>query len=350
MELTIRSMTLSPLLALPGAALVLAGSAAGQTTIDLEATTPGGAAVTQVLPGDLVEYEVRGELGGTPSQGLALFAFDLGFDGGALPQADTPTAGPLLEFVAPRGINNPAGFGGTQVGGDLVQVGGGMNTIANMFAPAPSGAVVTGLASGGPDVLATGVFTAPSVPGTYTLEVSNVVANALVEETPDGWWRVRGVEAATTTSLVVEVLDCGVTTYCTGIVNSAGCEATIAGSGIASLSGQSAATLTLNDALNDQFGLFVWSRGEAATPLYNGTLCVDQPFVRLLEPGLSGGTGPFGTTCTGSFTRTIDAAFLTSNGFAVGESVYCQWLYRDPFEANGIRSAFSDAARVTVCP
>lgn len=333
------------------ALLVLAGTASAQgTTIDVEATTTGGAAVVQVLPGDLVEYEVRAALAGAPSQGLAMFAFDLGFDGGALAQADTPTSGPLLEFVAPRGINNPAGFGGTPVGGDLVQVGGAMNTIDNMFAPTPTGAVVTGLASGGQDVLATGVLTAPATPGTYTLEVSNVVANALVEQTPGGWWRVRGVEAASTTSLVVEVLDCGVTTYCSGIVNSAGCEATISGSGIASLSGQSAATLTLNDALNDQFGLFVWSRGEAATPLYNGTLCVDQPLVRLLEPGLSGGTGPFGTTCTGSFTRTIDAAFLMSNGFAVGDSVYCQWLYRDPFEANGIRSAFSDAARVTVCP
>ena len=94
----------------------------------------------------------------------------------------------------------------------------------------------------------------------------------------------------------------------------------------------------------------MFSRGPASTPLFNGTLCVSEPLVRVLEPVRSGGQGAFGSNCSGSFTRTIDAAFLQSFGFVLGESVYCQWLYRDTFSPDGIPVAFSNGARITVCP
>ncbi|MEL6430076.1 MAG: hypothetical protein AAFR54_12925, partial [Planctomycetota bacterium] len=272
------------------AATVAVAPAAAQTTLDIAAVSRG-ARVIEVAPGQSVDYQILGRLGGDANLGLAMFALDLEFTGGALTQASTPTSGPLVEFVAPRGVNNPAGFGGTLDGGRLVQVGGAMNTIANSFAPMPSGNVVTGIADGTFDELVSGSLVAPTAPGVYALEVSNLFANALVAQAPNGSWRVRGAEAGAMTPLVVEVLDCGVDTYCVSSTSAAGCVATISGSGMASLSGASAATLTVTDVANEVQGLFVWSRGDGAAPLFGGTFCVAQPFTRVLEPALSGGGG-----------------------------------------------------------
>ena len=96
--------------------------------------------------------------------------------------------------------------------------------------------------------------------------------------------------------------------------------------------------------------MFVFGRDEAQTPLFGGTLCVAQPLVRILEPGTSGGTGAFGTNCSGSFSRVVDAAFLANQGLMLGETVHCQWLYRDRFSADGTTARTLEAARFTVCP
>lgn len=329
--------------------LGLAAGAAGQTTLQLEVTT-GQGPVAYVVAGATVDYQVTGLLGGDASQGLCMFAFDAAFDGGPLDPMAAPTSGTVQEFVAPRGFNNPAGFGGTADAGDLLQVGGAMNTIANQFAPTPSGIVVTGFADGAPEILATGSVTAPATAGTYTLSLSDGFANALESQAPAGFWRVRPVEVLAPASLTIIVLDCGTQSYCTGKVNSGGCVATIQGSGQASASGSGSLTLTVSDVINDQFGMFVFGRDEAQTPLFGGTLCVAQPLVRILEPGTSGGTGAFGTNCSGSFSRVVDAAFLANQGLMLGETVHCQWLYRDRFAADGTTVGLSEAARFTVCP
>lgn len=331
------------------AAAALCGASVAQTTADV-AVTSGGADTVFVQPGDTVTYSVAAELGGDPSQGLAMFAFDLSFDGGDLTPVMPPAGGAIDAFVAPQGFNNPDGFGGTLSGGDLLQVGGAMNTIANTFAPTPSGAVTVGVADGASAVLASGSLVAPTAPGTYTLTVDGWFANALDQVSSGGVWSVRPAELGSTANLTIEVQDCTVDLYCTGTVNSAGCTATIAGTGFASIGGSDQVTLTLSNVVNEQFGLFVFSRGPDNRPLYNGTLCIEEPLVRLLEPTRSGGQGPFGTNCSGSFTRTIDAGFLSSFGYGLGDSLYCQWLYRDTFSPDGIPVAFSNAARITVCP
>lgn len=327
----------------------LTSVAAAQTTLQLEVSTAQGP-VVHVLAGATVDYQVTGLLGGDASQGLCMFAFDAAFDGGDLDQMAAPAAGTIQEFVSPRGFNNPAGFGGTPRTGDLLQVGGAMNTIANQFAPTPSGIVVTGFGDGAPAVLATGSLTAPAAAGTYTLSLSDGFANALESQDPTGFWRVRPVDVLQPTALTVVVLDCVTQSYCTGKVNSAGCVATIQGSGQASLSGSGALTLTVSDVVNDQFGMFVFGRGEAQTPLFGGTLCVAAPLTRMLEPGTSGGSGPFGSNCSGSFTRVIDASFMASQGMLLGETIHCQWIYRDRFAPDGTTVGLSEAARFTVCP
>lgn len=336
------------------AALALAGPAAAQTSLRLEVRAAQGGgppgSVAHVQPGATLDYAVTGELVGAPTQGLCMFAFDARFDGGPLAPMAAPATMELQEFVAPRGFNNPAGFGGTPAAGELLQVGGAMNTIANQFAPTPSGVVLTGIAAAAPEVLAVGTLTAPATPGTYTLALSAGFANALEAQNPGGSWRVRPLDVPDPAPLTVVVVDCAVRPYCAGKVNSAGCVATVQGSGVASLGGAGSLVLTASDVVNRQFGVFVFGRDEAQTPLYGGTLCVASPVVRLLEPGTSGGTGAPGTNCTGAFTRVIDAGFLATQGLMLGETVHCQWLYRDPLAPDLTTAGLSGAARFTVCP
>ena len=113
----------------------------------------------------------------------------------------------MLSFTRPAGLTNPAGFGGTVVGGQLRQVGGAQNTIKNTFAPYPNGTVVTGVAAAGaPVTLASGQLTAPVAPGTYTLTPSGVVANVIRQgETGTPFWHVDRANAGTVQSLVVQV-------------------------------------------------------------------------------------------------------------------------------------------------
>ncbi|MBL6758027.1 MAG: hypothetical protein ISQ11_16635 [Planctomycetes bacterium] len=329
------------------AAATLAAPSAAQVTLDVEILS-GGAPVVSVLPGQSVPFTVEAQLGGEPSQGLAMFSIDLDHDGGPLTQvAPSAAAAP---FVSPMGVNNPAGFGGTLRAGDLLQVGGAMNTINNQFAAAPLGSVVTGIALTAAEELATGTLVAPSSAGVYTLTARNLFANALDAPAPAGFWEVKAVEAGAMGALTILVLDCGAETFCEAKVDSAGCAPSITASGAASLGGSSSLTLTASNVLNRQFGLFVYGTELADDPAFGGTLCVGGNVVRLMEPTNSGGSGAPGTTCGGSFTRVIDGAFLAAAGFGIGDEFFCQWLYRDPLAPDGSGAGITNAAAFLICP
>ncbi len=329
------------------AAATLAAPSAAQVTLDVEILS-GGAPVVSVLPGQSVPFTVEAQLGGEPSQGLAMFSIDLDHDGGPLTQvAPSAAAAP---FVSPMGVNNPAGFGGTLRAGDLLQVGGAMNTINNQFAAAPLGSVVTGIALTAAEELATGTLVAPSSAGVYTLTARNLFANAIDAPAPAGFWEVKAVEAGAMGALTILVLDCGAETFCEAKVDSAGCAPSITASGAASLGGSSSLTLTASNVLNRQFGLFVYGTELADDPAFGGTLCVGGNVVRLMEPTNSGGSGAPGTTCGGSFTRVIDGAFLAAAGFGIGDEFFCQWLYRDPLAPDGSGAGITNAAAFLVCP
>lgn len=329
------------------AAATLAAPSAAQVTLDVEILS-GGAPVVSVLPGQSVPFTVEAQLGGEPSQGLAMFSIDLDHDGGPLTQvAPSAAAAP---FVSPMGVNNPAGFGGTLRAGDLLQVGGAMNTINNQFAAAPLGSVVTGIALTAAEELATGTLVAPSSAGVYTLTARNLFANALDAPAPAGFWEVKAVEAGAMGALTILVLDCGAETFCEAKVDSAGCAPSITASGAASLGGSSSLTLTASNVLNRQFGLFVYGTELADDPAFGGTLCVGGNVVRLMEPTNSGGSGAPGTTCGGSFTRVIDGAFLAGAGFGIGDEFFCQWLYRDPLAPDGSGAGITNAAAFLICP
>lgn len=167
----------------------------------------GGLSLIDVGPGQVVSYTVTGELTDNASSGLAMFSLDLTYTGGTLPQAQAPTSDPMKRFAVPEGFNNPAGFGGTSVGGQLQQVGGAQNTIKNSFAPVPNGTVLTNVAQpGSPVVLVQGTLTAPDFPGLYTLTAGHLLANVIRQgDTGNPFWHVDPCALGTSQQLTIRV-------------------------------------------------------------------------------------------------------------------------------------------------
>lgn len=187
-----------------GLALV-ATPAAFATDLGVTVHSNGSSSVT-VPPGAVVPFTVTLELTDGTTDGLAGFALDLEFDGGALTVPTAPATGPTLAFRSPTGFSNPAGFAGTLIDGALRQIGGAQNTIQNSFAPEPQGAVILDVAQPGSGVVVvTGNVQAPTEGGTFTLSAKNVVANAIAAGSgPFPFYAVEALEAQVT-DLVITV-------------------------------------------------------------------------------------------------------------------------------------------------
>ena len=180
---------------------------ASDINVWVEATDFGSSSATVGTTCATLNYRVMAELGDSVNQGIALIGFDLEFDGGDLDPASAPADGSMDSMKKPDGLTNPAGYGGTPDGsGNLLQVGGGANTIMNgqvpctgdtecpgttcnggicdPVAPFPVGTVVVGIGlPGSPQVVAEGVLNVPAVDGVYTLAVTNVFANVITATT-----------------------------------------------------------------------------------------------------------------------------------------------------------------------
>lgn len=213
------------------------GSIASATDLGLRVEALGcQSSQISIGPSCETTYHVIGQLSDAASDGLSMVVFDLEFSGGSLVPAITPTALPMLAFAPPDGLSNPAGYGGTPIGGKLVQVGGSQNVLGHGLWPCeasdecpgtstcvdrlctalpglPLGSVVIGAGQpGAPASIVSGSLIAPATPGTYTLWLSNAVAN-LLEKGVDGrpyWWNqpvsVHSIEPLTIT--VVPGEDC----------------------------------------------------------------------------------------------------------------------------------------------
>lgn len=189
-----------------GIALIASSPAALATDLSVTVRSAGQSLVT-ATPGQLISYEVVLELSDAANEGLGGFTFDLVYDGGNLTPLTAPASGPALAFISPNGFSNPAGFGGTVVNGDLVQLGGAQNTIQNFFAPRPSGNVVTGVAQPGNElVIGTGTVQAPAEGGSFSVSVQDLWANVIRQgETGFPFYAVDAAGAGTITDLVIEV-------------------------------------------------------------------------------------------------------------------------------------------------
>jgi hypothetical protein len=174
-------------------ALALSSAAASAANLNVAIKVDGGPndgqSVVNATTGSTLNFRIEGTLSDSLNEGLALVGFDLDYSAAALPSNAilTPAgtiscANPMPAFVKPQGITNPAGFGGTLIGGDLIQVGGGQNTIKNTAdnADFPIGAVQLGVAKPtgcGTAVIAKGSITVAA--GTHTLSLTNLFANVI---------------------------------------------------------------------------------------------------------------------------------------------------------------------------
>ncbi len=166
--------------------------AVGAQTVTVSLTSPQSGQT--VAPGSSVSWTIAFTVSTGNNQGLALLSADL------VPDADNPAVITLVpatvpvgmtNFSRPAGISNPGesnpatGYGGVLRSGSLVQIGGAQNTFG-VAQPAGTGIaenanVTSGVGQSGSVTLASGTFTAPTTQGSYTLALSNVVANTLVQ-------------------------------------------------------------------------------------------------------------------------------------------------------------------------
>lgn len=337
------------LILLTGSALCLT-SLAQASDVNISITS-GGSNQVAVTPGATVDYEIRAELTDANNEGLALLCFDLEFDGGALVQAGAATGATQLNFASPLGLNNPAGFGGTPDAGKLLQVGGAQNTIKNSFASQPTGTVITGVgAPGSPVLFVTGSLTAPAAPGSYSLDATNLLANAIRQgETGTGeFWAVDAAGEGAVSGLTIDVIDCAPTLYCSAKVNSQGCTPTIAYSGSPTMSGPDDFHVTASNVINSKWGVLFWGNTPDNTPFQGGTICAGAPLQRMDTQYSFGSTS--GNDCSGTYDQHISQGYFNAQAFTVGTQVYAQYFYRDPAHLDGTGFGLSNAIDFTVCP
>ncbi len=177
----------------------------GTVTLHLQRTDPNGSPVSG---GTQIDWEIVAVVSTGDNEGLALVSVDLVQDPTNAAFFDIPLAARppgMAKFDRPLGISNPDGsggsaYGGTQVGAagamNLVQIGGAQNMFGETFTGVLEDATIeaaVGQEPGGVGrVIATGSFPAPFPIGTYKFDLSDGVANTLMDvNTPPAYSRVR---------------------------------------------------------------------------------------------------------------------------------------------------------------
>ncbi|MCY3002525.1 MAG: FG-GAP-like repeat-containing protein [Planctomycetota bacterium] len=145
----------------------------------------------------------------------------------------------------------------------------------------------------------------------------------------------------------IELVDCGVATYCTARINSSGCTPSIATSGTASLTAGSGFTVSVSQVLNQKSGLLFYSlTGAAAQPFEGGFMCVAAP--RFRTPVTSSGGSTTGIDCSGVLSLDFNTYISNTPGrFAFGDTVWAQFWSRDP--AATFQTNLSNAVRFGLC-
>ncbi len=154
-------------------------------TLELRVVGDGDAAM--VSGNAVVNVYIQGRIQGATDDGLALWGANLSdANGSDITGAvlDSP-GGDIDQFKKNLGLTNPAGYGGTAIGNNLIQIGGGQNTIGNagptLF---PVGTVATDVANGAAWVdLAVGTLDATGQSGDIVLTLDTGFANTLAANT-----------------------------------------------------------------------------------------------------------------------------------------------------------------------
>jgi hypothetical protein len=136
--------------------------------------------------------------------------------------------------------------------------------------------------------------------------------------------------------------------YCTAKVDSAGCEPQIASSGIASATSGLPFDLSASGVLNQKSGLLFYGYGPNFVPFFDGTLCVQPPFVRTPVQNSGGNTSL--PDCSGSYVVDFNAHIQSGadTNLVPGAQVCAQYWYRDPPSPSP--AGLSDAIYFTIGP
>ena len=142
--------------------------------------------------------------------------------------------------------------------------------------------------------------------------------------------------------------------YCTAGASSAGCSATLAGTGVASATASSGFTLSASGVEAQRDGLFFFgTNGRQATSWGNGTSfqCVVPPVTR---GGILAGNGTAGL-CDGQLGQDLNALWCPScpkpaKNPGAGATVQAQLWYRDPLNTSNQTTSLSDAIEFSLVP
>jgi hypothetical protein len=202
--------------------LMLASGVRGSGTVTLSLTSPSNGGY--VAPGASVEWTIKAWVSSGDNGGLAMFAVDLVQSPANPALLDIPPAQSVPSGMAcfdrTTGISDPvppgkvSGYCGTPVGAagqrNLLQIGGAQNVFGAGFGGMGSDVSVDpgiGQAPQG-QMIASGVFTAPSTPGSYSFSIQNAIANTLSVINPPPQWSVIGPAATVMSQGVISMQVC----------------------------------------------------------------------------------------------------------------------------------------------
>jgi hypothetical protein len=138
-----------------------------------------------------------------------------------------------------------------------------------------------------------------------------------------------------------------ISTYCTALVSSSGCVPAMGSSGTPNLSSPDGFQVRGVALEASQNGLmFFGTTGQASTPFFGGTLCVNVPLHRMAVKNSGAGAA-----CTGLISYTLGEMLAQPTGgplLLAGVTVDCQVWFRDPPSAQTV--GLTNGLELTVCP
>lgn len=136
--------------------------------------------------------------------------------------------------------------------------------------------------------------------------------------------------------------------YCTAKTNSQGCAPAIGFSGVPSASVGDNFHVTSTGDLNQKAGMLILAWAAGNTPLWGGTLCLSFPIKRTVMQWSFGSTT--GDDCSGTYDFFFSHAYMQSQGFAAGQTLYGQYWSRDPGFAPPNDVDLSNAIQFDILP
>lgn len=134
--------------------------------------------------------------------------------------------------------------------------------------------------------------------------------------------------------------------YCTAKVNSVGCLPRVDFEGSPTVMiGARPLTVTAADVVNESYGTLLWGLGSAHQPFGGGTLCVDAA---ARSAPLATGGSLVGVDCTGVLAFAFSETYLALHGLGPGDTLYAQFVYRDPTHPDGTGLGSTDALSFTI--